>query len=63
MSAPAIAHDTIQASHLDTLLNQHSFIELSARERAFALLDSGSARELIGPFDRIKSLSLKLMMA
>ena len=55
MSAPAIAHDTIQASHLDTLLNQHSFIELSARERAFALLDSGSARELIGPFDRIKS--------
>ena len=32
-----------------------SFIELSARQRAAALLDAGSARELLGPFDRIKS--------
>lgn len=32
-----------------------SFIELRARERARALLDEGSMRELLGPFDRLKS--------
>lgn len=32
-----------------------SFIELSARERARALLDAGSFRELLGPFDRLAS--------
>ncbi|ERK12030.1 Malonate decarboxylase beta subunit [Serratia fonticola AU-P3(3)] len=32
-----------------------SFIELSARERARNLLDSGSFRELLGPFERITS--------
>lgn len=32
-----------------------SFIELSARERARALLDTGSMRELLGPFDRVAS--------
>lgn len=32
-----------------------SFIELSARERARALLDTGSMRELLGPFDRVTS--------
>lgn len=34
------------------LLKQHSFIELGARQRARALLDEGSFRELVGPFDR-----------
>jgi malonate decarboxylase beta subunit len=34
------------------LLKQHSFIELGARQRARALLDDGSFRELVGPFDR-----------
>lgn len=34
------------------LLQGHSFIELSARERAHSLLDAGSSRELAGPFDR-----------
>ncbi|QOY94292.1 biotin-independent malonate decarboxylase subunit beta [Massilia sp. UMI-21] len=32
-----------------------SFIELGARQRAIALLDQGTARELLGPFDRVKS--------
>ncbi len=32
-----------------------SFIELAARERVSALLDSGTARELVGPFDRMES--------
>lgn len=37
------------------LLEQHSFVELGARQRARALLDEGSFRELIGPFDRVMS--------
>lgn len=37
------------------LRESNSFIELGARERARALLDAGSMRELIGPFDRVKS--------
>ena len=37
------------------LLNQHSFIELGARQRARALLDAGTFRELIDPFDRVMS--------
>ena len=39
----------------EQLLRRDSFIELDARSRARALLDAGSMRELIGPFDRIKS--------
>jgi malonate decarboxylase beta subunit len=41
-------------------LERRSFIEMHARERATALLDTGSARELLGPFDRIKSPWLPL---
>lgn len=41
-------------------LQRRSFIEMHARERATALLDEGSARELLGPFDRIKSPWLPL---
>jgi malonate decarboxylase beta subunit len=41
-------------------LKRRSFIEMHARERAIAILDPGSARELIGPFDRIKSPWLPL---
>ncbi|WP_296259851.1 MULTISPECIES: biotin-independent malonate decarboxylase subunit beta [unclassified Pseudomonas] len=37
------------------LLTQHSFVELGARQRARALLDEGSFRELIDPFARITS--------
>jgi malonate decarboxylase beta subunit len=32
-----------------------AFTELSARERARALLDAGTFRELLGPFDRLES--------
>ena len=39
----------------DRLLETNSFIELGARERAQAMLDEGSMRELLGPFDRVKS--------
>ncbi len=39
----------------DTFLARHSFIELTARERAQALLDADMFRELIGLFDRLES--------
>ncbi|SAL35514.1 malonate decarboxylase subunit beta [Caballeronia udeis] len=39
----------------NAFIAQHSFIELTARERARALLDTGTFRELIGPFDRLES--------
>jgi malonate decarboxylase beta subunit len=41
-------------------LERRSFIEMGARERVHAVLDSGSFRELLGPFDRIKSPWLPL---
>jgi len=41
-------------------LLRESFIELTARERASAVLDSGSFRELLGPFDRLESPWLPL---
>src|SRR5580658_6543016 len=34
---------------------RQSFIELDARARAQSLMDAGSWRELVGPFDRIES--------
>jgi malonate decarboxylase beta subunit len=37
------------------LINRQSFIELDARERAEALFDAGTPRELLGPFDRVES--------
>jgi malonate decarboxylase beta subunit len=36
-------------------LARQSFTELNARERAQALLDEGTYRELLGPFDRLES--------
>ncbi|HEX4201321.1 MAG TPA: biotin-independent malonate decarboxylase subunit beta [Chthoniobacterales bacterium] len=36
-------------------VHRRSFIELNARERAKSLFDSGTGRELAGPFDRIES--------
>ena len=41
-------------------VNRQSFIELHARERATALFDAGTVRELAGPFDRIESPWLPL---
>ncbi|PYY84517.1 biotin-independent malonate decarboxylase subunit beta [Pseudomonas sp. TKO26] len=37
------------------LLHKHSFVELGARQRARALLDAGSFRELLDPFQRVMS--------
>jgi malonate decarboxylase beta subunit len=36
-------------------MNRESFIELNARDRALALLDPGTFREILGPFDRVES--------
>src|ERR1700730_10360109 len=46
-----------QATLLDPrqFLARKSFIELNARERAQALMDQGTFRELLGPFDRLES--------
>ncbi|HGU9764835.1 TPA: biotin-independent malonate decarboxylase subunit beta [Acinetobacter baumannii] len=40
---------------IQSLLNKQDFIELSARERAKALLDEGTFRELLDPFSRVMS--------
>ncbi|MBV8230854.1 MAG: biotin-independent malonate decarboxylase subunit beta [Planctomycetaceae bacterium] len=40
---------------LERFLKRRSFIELSARDRAEALLDPGGYHELLGPFDRLHS--------
>ena len=50
---------TVATSQAAPVLHD-SFIELSARERARALLDAGTFRELLGPFDRIESPWLPL---
>ncbi|CAB3802263.1 Malonyl-S-ACP:biotin-protein carboxyltransferase MADC [Paraburkholderia ultramafica] len=52
MNAAASAHSAP--------LLRDSFIELPARERARSLLDAGSFRELLGPFDKIESPWLPL---
>jgi malonate decarboxylase beta subunit len=41
-------------------IHRQSFIELDARQRAAALLDAGTARELVGPFDRAESPWLQM---
>jgi malonate decarboxylase beta subunit len=43
------------STDIKQLLERDSFIERSARNRAKALLDAGSMRELVGPFDRVSS--------
>jgi malonate decarboxylase beta subunit len=45
---------------LQRFLARRSFVELSARERALAVLDAGSGRELVGPFDRQHSVWLEM---
>ena len=39
----------------DSFIARASFIELTARERARSLLDPGTFRELLGPFDHLES--------
>jgi malonate decarboxylase beta subunit len=41
-------------------IHRQSFIELDARERATALFDAGTSRELLGPFDRVESPWLEM---
>jgi malonate decarboxylase beta subunit len=43
------------ATFIPAFVRRQSFIELDARARAQSLMDSGSWRELVGPFDRIES--------
>ncbi|MEK0361690.1 biotin-independent malonate decarboxylase subunit beta [Pseudomonas sp. CBC3] len=43
------------ADNVTRLLKSRSFVELGARQRARALLDEGSFRELLDPFDRVTS--------
>jgi malonate decarboxylase beta subunit len=45
----------IPAVVIPEFVKRQSFIELDARARAQRLMDSGSCRELVGPFDRIES--------
>jgi malonate decarboxylase beta subunit len=49
-----------QAIAAPAFVSRHSFIELDARARAQSLMDPGSWRELVGPFDRIESPWLPL---
>jgi malonate decarboxylase beta subunit len=44
----------------ERFLSRQSVIEMRARERAQALLDPGTFRELLGPFDRLESPWLPL---
>ncbi|MEK1942256.1 MAG: biotin-independent malonate decarboxylase subunit beta [Pseudomonas sp.] len=53
MTEAAFSNET--SSDVTRLLNNRSFVELGARQRAKALLDAGSFRELLGPFDRVVS--------
>src|SRR5471030_1166984 len=45
----------LRRSAMTDLLNKHSFVELGARQRAKALLDAGTFRELLDPFQRVMS--------
>lgn len=49
-----------QPSNEPEFVARDSFIELSARDRALAFFDAGTARELLGSFDRIESPWLPL---
>ena len=49
------AASVIPAVSIPEFVKRQSFIELDARARAQSLMDSGSWRELVGPFDRIES--------
>jgi len=43
------------ATFIPAFVGRQSFIELNARARAQSLMDAGSWRELVGPFERIES--------
>jgi malonate decarboxylase beta subunit len=60
MTQTTHGNDPITAGRPDRFLARRSVIEMRARERARALLDPGSFRELLGPFDRLESPWLPL---
>jgi malonate decarboxylase beta subunit len=43
------------ATFIPAFVSRQSFIELDARARAQSLMDPGTWRELVGPFDRVES--------
>ncbi|WP_206956434.1 biotin-independent malonate decarboxylase subunit beta [Trinickia acidisoli] len=51
---------TVDSLAAPAFVARESFIELTARQRAQRLLDNGTFRELLGPFDRITSPWLPL---
>jgi malonate decarboxylase beta subunit len=51
---------SVPQSPRERFLARRSFVELSARERARAILDAGTFRELLDPFERLKSPWLPL---
>ena len=44
-----------ESTLVPSFVNRRSFIELDGRARAQSLLDEGTGKELVGPFDRIES--------
>ena len=44
-----------ESTFVPSFVNRRSFIELGGRARAKSLLDEGTGKELVGPFDRIGS--------
>ena len=50
----------ISKERRDRFLSRQSVIEMRARDRARAILDPGTFRELLGPFDRLESPWLPL---
>jgi malonate decarboxylase beta subunit len=60
MTKETISVDAIAQERRERFLSRRSIIELRARERARAILDPGSFRELLGPFDRVESPWLPL---
>src|ERR1700757_1085923 len=44
-----------ESTLVPSFVNRRSFIELNGRARAQSLLDEGTGRELVGPFDHIES--------
>src|SRR5690242_12939874 len=57
---PRTSDESTFAARRARVLARRSIIELRARERAQALLDPGTFRELVGPFDRMESPWLPL---
>lgn len=57
---PRAGIEPMTADQRRRVLSRISLIELRARERARAILDRGTFRELLGPFDRLESPWLPL---